>query len=186
MPKKYGYHCSKLYYIHGYQSSPEGTKGVLFQKELHTLPIKYRDVPPEELVIKDCLARISDIIHDQDDVVLIGSSLGGFLAAVTAVNHENVSRLILLNPAIMPPEIDISRINSMPQRILKDMVCPRLLRKKFPGKVIIFRGTKDDVVPDEWVLEYAKTQEATVHFIADDHRLNNSLRMLIDKIKNYL
>ena len=186
MCKESSNHCGKLYYIHGYQSSPEGTKGVLFQKELHAHPIKYRDVPPEELVIKDCLTRISDIISDQDDVVLIGSSLGGFLTAVTAINHVNISRIILLNPAIIPPETDIQKISSMPQDILKDMVYPQLFRKQFPGEVIIFRGTKDELIPDEWVLEYAKSQEATVHFIADDHRLNNSLTILVDKMKNYL
>ena len=89
---------SKIYYIHGYLSSPDSNKGVIFKEKLGAVAIKYRDCEPENLVISDCLKRISDIIKNDKNVVLIGSSLGGFLAVKTALVHSNVKKLILLPP----------------------------------------------------------------------------------------
>jgi predicted esterase YcpF (UPF0227 family) len=56
---------NNIYYVHGYLSSPDGTKAQLFKKELNAIPIKYRDVPADQLVIDDCLMEISKIIHDE-------------------------------------------------------------------------------------------------------------------------
>jgi len=93
-----------LYYIHGYLSSPNSTKGTLLKKTLNAHPIKYRDCQPEELLISDCLNQISNVIKNDHEVTLIGSSLGGLLAVKTAQKNQNVKKLILLNPAIIPPD----------------------------------------------------------------------------------
>ena len=77
------------------------------RRTLGAIPIAYRDCSPENLVISRCLYRISEVIKNDDQVVLIGSSLGGYLAASTALTHLTVKQLILLNPAIIPPEIDL-------------------------------------------------------------------------------
>ncbi len=63
-----------LYYIHGYQSDPKSTKGTLFKEKLNATAIQYRNCEPEDLIIADCLKRISDVIKDDENVVLIGSS----------------------------------------------------------------------------------------------------------------
>ena len=166
-----------LYYIHGYQSDPTSTKGTLFNKTLHAKAIKYRDGKPEDLLIADCLRRIADVIKDDNEAVLIGSSLGGFLAAKTALNYP-VKHLILLNPAIIPTTVDITKIQDMPQRILFDMKDDNLFEKKITAEIIILRGTEDDVVPDEWVLAFAKAQEATIILFNDDH----SFTLHVDKL----
>ena len=166
-----------LYYIHGYQSDPTSTKGTLFNKTLHAKAIKYRDGKPEDLLIADCLRRIADVIKDDNEVVLIGSSLGGFLAAKTALSHP-VKHLILLNPAIIPTTVDITKIQDMPQRILFDMKDDNLFEKKMASEITILRGTKDDVVPDEWVLAFAKAQEATIRLFNDDHSFTHHMTQL--------
>jgi predicted esterase YcpF (UPF0227 family) len=79
-----------LYYIHGYQSSPNGEKAILLKETLQVIPITYQDSPPQELVISKCLSRISEAIAHDPQVILIGSSLGGFLAASTALIHPTV------------------------------------------------------------------------------------------------
>ena len=91
-----------IYYIHGYQSSPSSEKGKLFKEKLGAIPIKYRDCKPEDLVIKECIGRIKSIISKDKKVILIGSSLGGYLAAKVAFDIK-IDKLILLNPAIVPP-----------------------------------------------------------------------------------
>lgn len=167
-----------LFYIHGYLSEPNSTKGTLFHQTLQVTPIKYRSGKPEELLIKDCLANISTLIQGKQNVILIGSSLGGYLAAATALEHTNIARLILLNPAIIPPTYDISTITDMPQRILKDMITPALFEKKLHPSIMILRGTEDTVVPEEWITVFAKAQEATVQYIHDDHAFTQTMPRL--------
>jgi predicted esterase YcpF (UPF0227 family) len=175
-----------LYYIHGYQSNPTGEKAILLKEELQVIPITYQDSPPEELVISECLSRISEaIVHDQQ-VILIGSSLGGFLAASTALTHPTVKQLILLNPAIIPPELDLTTIKDMPLRILQEMRDPRLFQEKIPAAITILRGTLDDVVPDEWILRFAQAQDATIILYNDDHRFSKNLHKLPDIISELI
>ncbi len=175
-----------IFYIHGYQSSPDGAKGALFSQTLQAIALKYRDGPPEDLIITDCLDRIKKGINSFNEVVLIGSSLGGLLASVTALNMSTVAQVFLLNPAIMPPETDIDTINSMPKRILREMYFPKLFSKKISSEIIIFRGTNDEVVSDEWVLPFAQYQEATVHFLADDHRFSKRVDDIVKIIQQYM
>jgi predicted esterase YcpF (UPF0227 family) len=167
-----------LYYLHGYQSDPFSEKGTLLRKMLQAVPIKYRDGAPEDLVISECLSRIYDVIKKDQQTVLIGSSLGGFLAAATALIHPNVKQLILLNPAIIPPQTDLHTVQGMPYRILEEMMDSRLFEQKIPASITILRGTHDDVVPDDWVICFAKAQQATIQLYNDDHRFSRNLQKL--------
>jgi predicted esterase YcpF (UPF0227 family) len=167
-----------LYYLHGYQSSPTGAKATLLKKTLHAAPITYRESHPEELSISACLNRISTAIQNDPQAVFIGSSLGGFLAASTALTHPNVNRLILLNPAIIPPTTDLSTIPGIPLRILQEMINPRLFEEKIPAAITILRGTHDEVVPDDWILAFALAQQATLRLFDDDHQFSKNLQKL--------
>jgi predicted esterase YcpF (UPF0227 family) len=175
-----------FYYIHGYLSSPDGTKAILFKEKLNCSPIKYRDVEPENLVISDCLKQIELKIKDVENVTLIGSSLGGFLAAKTAFYNSNVKKMILLNPAIIPPNYDISKITDMPQSIAKDMQDENLLTNNLSTDVLVIIGTNDQVVSNKWGVDYAKSQEATVKFVHDDHQLSKTLNKLPEIISKFI
>ena len=176
---------SGMFYIHGYLSSPDGAKGSLLKSSLDIKPIKYRDCEPEDLVISSCIDEIKKELKNISNPILIGSSLGGFLAVKTALT-EDISTLILLNPAIMPTDVDITKIDDMPSSILKDMIYPDLFQKRIQARIIIFIGTKDTVVPNRWGIEFAKAQEAEVHFLDDDHRLSKNLENLPEMIKKVL
>jgi len=175
-----------LYYIHGYLSEPYSTKGKLFKEKLNAKPIKYRDCKPEDLIISDCVKRIEMEIENDKNAVLIGSSLGGFLAAKTALKNLNVKHIILLNPAIIPPSVDITKIQGMPQIILKDIQDITLFEDKINASIDIFAGTKDDVVPNDWVVEFAKAQNVEVKFLIDDHRFSYNIDKLPEIITNIL
>jgi len=171
-----------LYYVHGYLSSPKSTKGLLLKDKLNVKPIKYRDCVPENLDIAECLNCIYNEIKNDRKVVLIGSSMGGFLAAKTTFMHSNVKKLILLNPAIIPPNVDINTIQGMPKRILIDMKDNLLFECKLDAEIYILLGTEDDVIPFNWGIEFAKAQEANVKFYHDDHRFSNITNDLPDII----
>jgi predicted esterase YcpF (UPF0227 family) len=174
------------YYVHGYLSEPKSRKGIILKEKLDVLPLKYRDCKPEELVISECISRILDQIKDDNESILIGSSLGGFLAAKTALKKPDIKYLILLNPAIIPKYVDIAKIEDMPQKILQDMQDENLFKEKIQSKIFILAGTMDDTVPNDWIIEFAKAQEATIKFLHDDHSLTKNIEKLPNMIKNIL
>ncbi len=174
------------YYIHGYLSDPNSTKGLLLKEKLGVKLVKYRDCEPEELIIFNCVDNILKEIKNDPNPVLFGSSLGGFLSVLTALKNPKIRKLILMNPAIIPPTIDISKIKDMPQRILEDMYKPELFKEKINAEIFILVGTLDKVVPNEWVIEFAKAQEATVLFLKDDHSFTNYLEELPNIFSNIL
>ena len=173
-----------IYYIHGYQSSPNGDKGTLFKKQLSANVIKYRDCNPEDLIISSCLRKIGEVIRYDKSVILIGSSLGGLLAASIAIDYSNVEKLILLNPAIIPPNESSEKHKDIPKRIFTEMYNKKLFEKKIRADIIILRGTEDEIVPDSWILNFAIFQEATVIFLHDDHRFSINLKRLPNIISN--
>jgi len=175
-----------LYYIHGYLSAPNSTKGTLFKEKLNAIPIKYRDCPPEKLIISDCLDEISKKIKNESNAYLIGSSLGGYLAAKTALENNNVKKLFLLNPATIPPDYDINKITDMPMEILKDMKDKSIFEEKISSEIFILLGTLDDVVPNRWPIEFAKAQLATIKFLKDDHSFSKNIEKLPDIINTLL
>ena len=175
-----------IYDIHGYQSNPNSTKGTLFKNKLNVKPIKYRDCPPEKIVISDCLKNIQKEIQNDKNVILIGSSLGGLLSAKIALNDDRLKKLILLNPAIIPPDVDIDKIKDMPIRILKEMKDDALFNSKIKAKVVILIGTEDEVVPLRWPLEFAIAQEAYIKFFKDDHMFSKNIDNLPDIIQKII
>jgi len=58
------------------------------------------------------------------------------------------------------------------------MVRPELFEQKIPATITILLGTEDTVVPDQWVLMFAKAQEASVQFLRDDHEFSKNLSNL--------
>ena len=174
------------YYIHGYLSSPDSTKGLILNQSLGVKSIKYRDVKPENLVISDCIKKIYEEIKDDSDPILIGSSLGGFLTAKIALDNIKIKKIVLFNPAIIPKDYDISKISDMPNRILKDMKEPRFFTKKINAKILILMGLKDDVVPNSWVKGFAEAQDAEIIKLDDDHSLSENVNKIPDIIKDFL
>ena len=175
-----------LYYIHGYLSNPNSTKGILFNKKLNAKAIKYRDCEPENLIITDCLAWIKREIKNDENAALIGSSLGGYLAAKTALENPNVKQIILLNPSIIPPSVDIKKIQDVPQKILSDMQDTSLFKDKIPSSIYILIGIEDDLIPLNWPIEFALAQEATIRFLNDDHSFTNNMNRLPHIIDTFL
>jgi len=175
-----------IYYIHGYLSSPDSTKGALFKQKLNARAIRYRDCKPEELIIAECLKKIKKEIEKDDEVILIGSSLGGFLAAKTALENSDIKQIILLNPAIIPTNLDLSFFKEMPKQILLDMQDKNLFQKKIKSEIYIIIGTKDELIPLKWTIEFAVSQETTIRFLNDDHSFTNNINQLPEIITNIL
>ncbi len=90
-------------YLHGFASGPLSRKAQFFREKLAAMGVGL-EIPPldegdfEHLTITRQLDLITRIL-DGDRVVLMGSSMGGYLAALYASRHAEVDRLVLLAPA---------------------------------------------------------------------------------------
>jgi predicted esterase YcpF (UPF0227 family) len=149
---------------------------------MNVISIKYRNCKPENLEISNCLKIIYDKIKNDDEVILIGSSFGGYLALRILLLSKNISKIILLNPSIMPPTTDINKIKSMPKKILEEMKDNNFFKYKFQSKIYIILGSNDKIVPNSWSINFAKFQEASILFLNDDHCFSKN----IEKIPNII
>lgn len=101
------------------------------------------------------------------------------MAADLALHNSKITELILLNPAIIPPEIDITLLpKEIPLNILKGMQRSKLFEQKIKARIHIFNGNNDEVVPPEWPVQFARIQEANILFLDDGHRLTQHLKQL--------
>src|SRR5438105_2837102 len=94
---------SPIIYLHGFASSPHSAKARYFRDRLERAgaTVSIPDLAAgdfEHLTLTAQLAAIDRLAAGRT-VSLIGSSMGGYLAALYAARHETVDRLVLLAPA---------------------------------------------------------------------------------------
>ena len=100
--------------------------------------------------ISECIDNIYNKIKNDKNVILIGSSFGGYLSVKITKIHENINQLILLNPSIIPPDENINNIKTMPKKILKEMKENDFFRIKINNNISMIIGTEDKIVPNFW------------------------------------
>lgn len=141
-------------FIHGLESTSQGTKGTFFKK-------KCPDMIIEDFVgpLQKRIEKLNIILQNQTSLILVGSSYGGLMAAIySCSNEQNINRLILLAPALNLPEFT-PYINT---------------RIQIP--TVIFHGRHDDVVPHQQVQNIAHTIfiNLTYYLLDDDHVLRKT------------
>ncbi|MEB3766858.1 YqiA/YcfP family alpha/beta fold hydrolase [Acinetobacter sp. MD2] len=92
-----------ILYLHGFQSGAQSIKGLQLQQycQQHTPHRVY--CPDLNLPPKQVIATIEQYFHSLDDVVLVGSSLGGFYATCIALKYDCPA--VLINPVIHPWQV---------------------------------------------------------------------------------
>src|SRR5690242_18341270 len=93
---------TRILYLHGFASGPRSSKARYFHERLTKAGARV-EVPDlaagdfERLTITGQLGVIARLAAGEP-VSLIGSSLGGYLAALYAARHPEVRRVVLLAP----------------------------------------------------------------------------------------
>lgn len=152
-----------ILYFHGLRSSPTGTKAQFFKDQIPGL------VVPDfgyDLSVKDLPTRVKMAEEFlEDDTIILGSSLGGFLAATVATRNPNKVRgLFLINPAL--------RLGEMPN--------PQC-------KTFVVVGDSDTVVAPEAAREFAKTGNRRIaEIVGGDHQLHANTAELMGYLRNFL
>ena len=92
-----------IVYLHGFASGPSSSKARFFRERLERAgaQVLIPDLAEgdfEHLTISGQLAVLEHAANGRP-VSLMGSSMGGYLAALYAARHAEVTRLVLLAPA---------------------------------------------------------------------------------------
>ena len=152
-------------FSHGQESGPWGTKiramaDCVKNMGCEALSIDYQGIadPTERVrkLVDECSAL-------ETPLVLVGSSMGGHVATAAA-KTLGAAGLFVLAPAYYMPGYEELTPNP-------------------PGMpTCIVHGWRDDVVPVENSIRYAKSCDAELHILDGDHRLTDN----IDEINYYL
>ena len=145
-------------FIHGLDSSNQGTKSVFFRERYPDMLIPNFSGPLEER-----MSKLRGLIEGKEDLLLVGSSFGGLMATLFAMEQESrVERLVLLAPAI-----NLMPFTPHPGRTLE-----------LP--VWIYHGRNDEVIPMEDVRRRARDTFSNLRFheVEDDHSLHRTFHTM--------
>ena len=145
-------------FSHGKESGPWGAKITAMAEVVRARGAAVESVDYRGM--DDPLARVRKLIDTASPlagrVVLVGSSMGGHVAAAAAA--EVAPRgLFLLAPAFYMPGLEAYT----PQQV----ACP----------TVIVHGWHDDIVPVEHSVRWAREHAAALHVLDSDHRLEDQL-----------
>ena len=204
-----------ILYLHGFASSPQSRKALFFSEKLRATGF-HVEIPDlaqndfEHLTLSRQLKFIEDTAGGRD-VILIGSSLGGYLASLYAARHSEAKKLLLLAPAFGFRELWIASLG--PERLAEWKARGMLsvfhygegrelplayefledLRDLTPfpvlaQPVLIFHGTRDPVVPIEQSLAFVRLnpQAKLVPFDESGHELTDVLDQMWSAARGFL
>ena len=205
---------TRILYLHGFASGPSSTKARYFRGLLERAGAQV-EVPDlaagdfENLTITgqlDVIARAAA----GEPVSLMGSSMGGYLAALYAARHPEVQRLVLLAPGFafgrrwpeyLGPEtvdqwrrtgfLEVFHYAENRQRNLRYSLLEDAARYEdfpdFQQPALIFHGTHDDVVPARRSEEFAAAHaNARLEILDSGHDLLNVTDYIAPRVVQFL
>ena len=156
-------------FCHGRESGPWGTK--IRRLALVAEEFGCRVVSVDDRGIRDPDERVRRLVARRGELgsplILVGSSMGGYVAAV-ASGELHPAGLFLLAPAVGLPHYAVAE---------PAPVAPCLT---------VVHGWDDDIVPADNVVAFARRQRATLHLLADGHILQTSLDQIADLFRDFL
>ena len=158
-----------VYFSHGQESGPWGTKirrlapvaaglGFAFQS------VDYTGIPDPDQRVEVLLASGAS---DYDRLVLVGSSMGGYVATV-ASEALRPAGLFLMAPAFYLDGFGVR--DPRPQA----------------GLAVVVHAWEDDVVPVENSIRFAERHRAELHLIHGDHGLNGQIDLIEEVFRKFL
>jgi predicted esterase YcpF (UPF0227 family) len=174
-----------IFYLHGFNSSPQSHKAQLLGRYLAERGLaSHYACPALPPLAQEAIGEIERHIRGKD-VCFVGSSLGGFYATYLGEKHE--ARAVLINPAIEPhvglraylgPQKNLHtgepyELTEAHLRQWEALVVPRIT----PSRYLLLVETGDEVLDYRAALaRYAGCEQVVVH--GGDHSLQSFPRHL--------
>ena len=145
-------------FIHGLESSNQGTKAVLFREKFPDMIL-----PTFQGPLTTRMEHLNQILAGKSEIRMVGSSFGGLMAALFAMEHPSqVACMVLLAPAI-------NMIEAAPGR-----------KQQVHMPVSVYHGTRDTVIPLSSVQDVAPQffDNLSFNLVDDDHFLHKTFKTL--------
>jgi pimeloyl-ACP methyl ester carboxylesterase len=156
-------------FSHGQESGPWGTKIRAMADAMRSMKCRVDSIDYQGIV--DPTDRVTRLIAECNDVaeplILVGSSMGGYVATAAAPSLATAG-LFVLAPAYGIP--------GWPELPLIDKAIPHT----------IVHGWRDDVVPVDLSIAYAREHRADLHILDGDHRLTDNIDEIISLLKRFV
>ena len=202
---------TRVVYLHGFASGPASGKALFFERKFAQCGVPM-EIPQldeghfENLTISGQLAVIDRTLGGQP-AILMGSSLGGYLAALYAARHPEIERLVLLAPAFQFPRRwqerfsaeEWKRAGSVPvfhygegreRRLGYQFVEDAALYEdepEFSQPALIVHGVHDDVVPAGVSSAYAgRHSNVKLILMESGHQLTDVLEPMWAQVWDFL
>ena len=158
-----------VYFSHGKESGPWGDKikrlaQVAEAKGFVVYSIDYSGIADPDLRVQKLLASH---VSEPGYLILVGSSMGGYVATVASETLQPQG-LFLMAPALYLP--GFSNQDPVPRAELTAIV----------------HGWKDELIPVEHSIRFAKKYGAQLHLIDGDHRLIDQIPFIASVFSSFL
>jgi uncharacterized protein len=206
-------------YLHGFASSANSSKATFFAERLreHGITLSTPDLNLPDfstLTITRMIDQVTEAIDALPDgpVVLIGSSLGAFVAVqVAAARPDRIDRIILLAPALdfggnrmrslggagidewkRTNRLDVfhygyGRMAGVHYDLFSDARRFDCINADLRMPILIFQGRNDDTVDPAGVEGWAAARpNVELHMLDDGHQLTESLEAIWEGSKAFL
>lgn len=205
---------TRVLYLHGFASSPQSRKARYFSERFAECGVEFHAPELDEgdfrnLSITGQLAVIDRAVAGKL-TILMGSSLGGYLAALYAGRRPEIERLILLAPAFQFPRRWRERLSGeqlaswkrtgllsvyhygagenrdLGYRFLTDAEnYPDEPGFAQPG--LILHGTRDEIVPAELSQHFAREHpNVELKLLDSGHELTDVLEQIWVEVENFV
>ncbi len=143
-------------FIHGLDSSNQGTKARFFRERFPDMII-----PNFPGSLEERMEKLQTELEGKSDIILVGSSFGGLMATLFAMEQEDrVKRMVLLAPALLM--MDQTPYEPRPVSV----------------PVWIYHGTDDELLPADETGRWAERwfKELKFQLVKDDHMLHKTFQ----------
>ena len=208
----------QVLYLHGFASSPHSSKATFLSRKfaergIRTIVPDLNEPSFSTLTITRMLQQVASALARVDGpFVVVGSSLGGFVAVQTALQHApRIARIVLLAPAL---DFDGNRLSELGDRgldgwktsntlsvfhygygrmmpvhyeLYADALRYDAMRANLLQPVQVFQGRFDSSVDPDTVERWAKARpNVQLHMLDDDHQLSKSLELIWAEMERFL
>jgi pimeloyl-ACP methyl ester carboxylesterase len=208
----------QVLYLHGFASSPQSSKATFLSRKFaeRGIPVIVPDLNDPDfstLTVSRMLQQVGKALASAEGpFVIVGSSLGGFVAVHAALRHpDRITRVVLLAPAL---DFDGNRLSELGDRgldawkssntlavfhygygrtvpvhyeLYADARQYNALQAQLAQPVQVFQGRWDTAVDPDTVERWASSRpNVELHVLDDDHQLLKSLDGIWTEIERFL
>jgi len=147
----------EVIFSHGKEGSPHGSKSKIINNICEASNVEFTTIDYKDCnTVNERVALLESTIEDNSNpLILVGSSMGGYVSAVCSNKYETLG-LFLIAPALYMSGYDIQKYKSLAKNIA------------------VRHGWDDDIISPENSIKFCKIHKCRLTIDQDDHRMSKT------------